>query len=204
MRVGQSLDCYEFELERHRPEQRRQHAAGQSSANRLEVTSASTNGWSFDRGTDDWQVALPSDSPIDLTSNLDMGDAHFTLSSANLASARFKLNLGELHVDLTGAKVSTLNVETNLGAAFVTLDGSSDLNADLRTNLGSLQVCVPAGLGVQVSSSDSLSSSDFSRAGLVRVGGLWQTPNYSTASHRAVLTVETSLGSLKLQSAGGC
>ena len=125
---------------------------------------------------DDWQIALPQGTSIDLTSTLDIGDARFSLASANLASARFTLNLGTLHVDLTGATVGTMNVSTNLGSAFVTLDGSSDLNADLKTNLGSLDVCVPAGLGVQVSASDSLSSSDFSGAGLVQVGGLWQTP----------------------------
>jgi hypothetical protein len=175
-----------------------------SSGNYLRVSSASTNGWQFDRGKDDWRIALPSGAQIDLNSTLNAGDAHFNLGSANVASARFTLNLGSLHVDLSGAKVATLNVSTKLGSAFVTLDGSSDLTADLKTNLGSLEVCVPANLGVRVTASDSLSSSDFGGAGLVRVGGAWQTPGYDNATHKANLTVETSLGSLKLRSAGGC
>lgn len=176
-----------------------------SSASRLEIASASTSGWSFDRGSDDWQVALPADTSIDLSSTMDMGDAHFTLNSTNLASARFSINLGSLHVDLSGARVGTLSVETNLGAAFVTLDGSSDVTGNLKTNLGSLSVCVPQGLGVRVTASNSLSSSDFREAGLVAAGGgTWQTPNYDSAAHKAVLTVETSLGSLKLQRAGEC
>ena len=170
----------------------------------LAVTSATTSGWQFDRGKDDWRIALPAGSPIDLTSSLDMGDAHFNLASASVGSARFTLNLGSLHVDLTGAQVGNLNVSTNLGSAFLVLDGSSNVNADLKTNLGSLEVCVPAGLGVQVTASDSLSSSDFHEAGLVRVDGTWQTPAYSSATYKANLTVETSLGSLKLRSAGGC
>jgi hypothetical protein len=135
---------------------------------------------------------------------LDAGDARFSLASVDVASARFNLNLGSLHVDLSGAKVGTLNVSTNLGSAFVILDGSSDLTADLKTNLGSLEVCVPADLGVRVSATDSLSSSEFGEAGLVRVGGFWQTPGYDNATHKANLTVETSLVSLKLRSAGGC
>ncbi len=175
-----------------------------SNANWLRVDSSTTNGWSFDRGKDDWQIELPQGTQIDLTSNLDMGDARFSLGSASLASARFTLNLGSLHVDLTGAKVGDLSVSTNLGAAYVTLDGSSDLSGDLKTNLGSLDVCVPAALGVQVTASDSLSSSDFSELGLIHTGAVWQTPNYSTAPHKANLTVETSLGSLKLHPAGGC
>jgi hypothetical protein len=170
----------------------------------LSVTSANGKGWSFDRGKDDWQVGLPSGVPINLTASLDMGDAHFTLASANLATARFDLNLGSMHVDLTGAKVGTLNVSTNLGAAYVTLDGSSDLTGHLETNLGSLDVCLPANLGVRVTASDSLSSSDFSGSGLVKSGSAWQTPGYDGAAHKANLTFDTSLGSLKLHPAGGC
>jgi hypothetical protein len=175
-----------------------------SSGNRLSVSSAATNGWQFDRGKDDWRIALPSDAQIDLAATLNAGDAHFNLGSASVASARFSLNLGSLHVDLTGARVGTLSISTNLGAAYLILDSSSDLTADLKTNLGSLEVCVPADLGVQVTASDSLSSSDFSGSGLVRAGGMWRTPGYDTASHKANLSVETSLGSLKLRPAGGC
>jgi len=175
-----------------------------SSGNRLQVGTADGKKWSFDRGRDDWQVQLPAGSTIDLTSNIDLGDARFNLNSASLASARFTLNLGTLHVDLTGANVNYVNISTNLGAAYLTLDGSADLTGHLETNLGSLDVCLPDGLGARVSSTDSLSSSDFSDAGLVRVGNAWQTPNYSTAAHRADLTVDTSLGSLKFKHAGGC
>ena len=170
----------------------------------LSVTSANSKGWSFNRGKDDWQIGLPSGVPISLTASLDMGDAHFALASANLATARFDLNLGSLHVDLTQAKVGTLNVSTNLGAAYVTLDGSSDLTGHLETNLGSLDVCLPTGLGVQVAASDSLSASDFSGAGLAKTGSVWQTPGYDAAAHKANLTFDTSLGSLKLHPAGGC
>jgi hypothetical protein len=175
-----------------------------SGSDSLRVSSAATSGWQFNRGKDDWRVSIPSTGQISLTSSLDMGDAHFNLGSSTLASARFTLNLGSIHLDLTGARVGNLNVSTNLGSAYVTLDPSSDLTADMKTNLGSLEVCVPDNLGVRVASSDSLSSSDFRDAGLVRVGGVWQSPDYDTAAHKANLTVETSLGSLKLRSAGGC
>ena len=167
-------------------------------------SSTTTDAWSFSRGKDDWQISLPTTTRIDLAASLDIGDARFNLASVNLASARFTLNLGSLHVDLTGAKVGTLSVSTNLGAAYLTLDGASDLSADLRTNLGSLEVCLPDGLGVRVTARDSLSSSDFTGAGLTRIGAVWQTLDYDKAAHKADLSFATSLGSLKLRHAGGC
>ena len=175
-----------------------------SSASRLQVGSTKTTHWSFGRGKDTWRVQLPAGTGIDLTSNIDMGDARFNLGAADLATARFNLNLGSIHVDLTGTKVGNLNVNTNLGAAYVTLDGSSDLTGHLETNLGSLKVCLPDGLGARVTSTDSLSSVEFAGAGMVRVGNAWQTPNYGSAAHRADLTVDTSLGRLHFSNAGGC
>jgi hypothetical protein len=176
-----------------------------SKANSLRVSSSTIpNGWWLSRGRDDWRIALPTAPRIDLTASLNLGDARFDLASVNLASARFTLNLGSLHVDLTGARVGTLSVSTNLGAAYLTLDGASDLSATLKTNLGSLEVCLPDGLGVRVKADDSLSSSNFTGAGLTRVGAFWQTLDYDKATHKADLSFSTSLGSLRLRHEGGC
>jgi hypothetical protein len=175
-----------------------------SAAQLLRIESVSSGHWSFNRGTDNWQIQLPRNVGLNLTGSIDMADAHFNLASARLSSAAFSLNLGTLHVDLTGATTNSLRVSTNLGAAYVTLDASSDLTANLSTNLGSLQVCLPEGLGVQVTASDNLSSSDFSQAGLIAGGGLWRTPGFDNAAHKATLTASTSLGSIKFGRAGGC
>ncbi|HEX7491051.1 MAG TPA: hypothetical protein VF337_05055 [Candidatus Limnocylindrales bacterium] len=170
----------------------------------LRVASRASGGWSFDRGADNWQIQLPENTRLSLTSSIDLADAHFSLASANLSSAAFSLNLGTLHVDLTGSKTDSLRVSTNLGSAYVTLDASSDLTANLTTNLGSLQVCLPEGLGVQVTAGDNLSSSDFSHSGLIADGGFWRTPGFDGAAHKAILTTNTSLGSIKFEHAGGC
>ena len=175
-----------------------------SSTTSLRVESAGPSGWFFDRGVDDVQIALPQDTRISLNSELDMGEASFNLTSANLTSARFNLNLGSLHVNLAGARVGNLSVETNLGSVWVALDSSSDVTGELKTNLGSLEVCVHPDLGVRVSASDSLSSSEFRDLDMVRNGNTWTSRNYETATHHANLTVSTNLGSFKLRNAGGC
>jgi hypothetical protein len=175
-----------------------------SAQDALEVTSdGSGNHW-FNQGRDDWQVALPAGQRLDLTASMDMGDATYKLAGARLDSASFEVNLGSMHLDLSGAQIANLTVSTNLGSAAVTLDGSSDVAGDLKTSLGSLKVCAPPELGVQIRSSDSLSSSNFSGLGMSLTGGVWETSNYQTAQHHATLTINTSLGSFEVQSAGGC
>jgi hypothetical protein len=175
-----------------------------SSSNGVTVkTNTSGDSW-FNKGTDTWQIALPGSSQLDLTTQMDLGEATFNLSGSNLSSATFNMNLGSLHVDLTGSHIDHLTVSTSLGAAAIELDGTSDVTGDLKTSLGSLKLCAPSELGLQIKSNNSLGSENLSALGMNKVGDVWQTPNYQTASHRATLTVETSLGSLELHAAGGC
>jgi len=65
-------------------------------------------------------------------------------------------------------------------------------------------MCAPSGLGLRIQSSESLAASNFSGAGLVRVGDAWQTPGYDTAVNKADFNVSTSVGTLTLNPAGGC
>jgi hypothetical protein len=168
------------------------------------TVSANDAHWWPDRGTESWRLQVPADGTVDLKSTLDFGDARLSFDSAKLGYASITLNLGSVHVDLTGGSLERLSLSTNLGAAWLELDDSSDLTGNLSTSLGSLNVCAPASLGVSVRSGGDRNSSDMSALGMTLVGNSWQTANYATAEHHANLTVSTSLGSLKLQNAGGC
>ena len=181
------------------------HNAGiTSSTNSVKVvTSGSGTDW-FNRGDDTWRVALPQQTQLDLRANMDLGEATYNLNGATLTSATFNMNLGTLHVDLSGAHVGSLTVSTSLGSTYVQLDGSSDLTGDIKTSLGSFKLCVPSELGLQIKSTDSLSSTDLGHFGMYHTGDRWETPNFGSAAHRAMLTIDTSLGSFELQSSGGC
>jgi hypothetical protein len=175
-----------------------------ASADSLTVESGSRNHWWTDRRDDSWDVALPSSTAIGLSVSVDAGDAHLNLNGANLSSASFSLNAGALHVDLSNARLSSLSISTNVGSASLILSGSSSVSGSISTNVGSLDLCSPAGLGLQFRSSESLASTNFSNAGLVRVGDVWQSQGYDTAAYKADFSVSTSVGSLTLNPAGGC
>jgi hypothetical protein len=175
-----------------------------ASADSLTVSSGSRDHWWLNRGEDSWDVALPPSASIGLSVSIDAGDAHLNLNGATLTSASFSLNAGSLHVDLTNARLNDLSMSTNAGAASLILSGNSSVSGSISTNVGSLDLCAPAGLGLQFRSSESLASTNFSRAGLVRVGDAWQTQGYDTAAFKADFSVSTSVGSLTLNPAGGC
>jgi hypothetical protein len=174
-----------------------------SNANWLSVGSDRSTWWA-DRSQDNWQVQLPTQTPISLSASIDAGDVHLSLPGAKLTSATFSVNAGSAHIDLSGGSLQSLSVSTNAGSTALTLDGQTDLTGSVSTNLGELRLCAPSGLGLQIRSSDSLAGNNFDSAGLVHVGDVWQTPGYDTSVHKADLTASTSIGGLTINPAGGC
>jgi hypothetical protein len=175
-----------------------------SSSGSLVVSSGNRTGWWLQRGDETWDIALPTGQAIGLSVSVDAGDARLSLGGANLSSVSFSLNAGSLHADLTGARVGDITVSTNVGSSSLILDGSTSTSGSLSTNVGSLELCAPSQLGLRFRSSESLASSNFSSAGLVRVGDAWQSPGYDNSANKAEFTVSTSVGSLTLNPAGGC
>jgi hypothetical protein len=175
-----------------------------SSPDALTVSSGGQNHWWTNRGDEGWTVELPSSAAIDLSVSVDAGDAHVNLSGANLTSASFSVNAGALHVDLTNARLNDLSISTNAGSASLILSGTASVTGSISTNVGSLDLCSPAGLALRLRSSESLASTNFSSAGLVRVGDAWQSQDYDALPYKADFSVSTSVGSLTLNPAGGC
>jgi hypothetical protein len=141
-----------------------------------------TQGLVVQPGKDDWQIGLPSgvsDRP-DCVARHGRRPLQPGLSQP-LATARFDLNLGSLHVDLTGAKVGTLERvhQPRFGLRDPRRIVRSDRRSRRPTSARWTSAC-PAGLGVQVTASDSLSSSDFSAPAWSKSGASGRRPATTT------------------------
>jgi hypothetical protein len=177
-------------------------AAITSDSASVRVNSWSENHWQIDRGRDTWSVRLPADVALSLNATTNGGDTTYNVSGVTLASANFSLNAGAMRVDFSGASVGNISFSTNAGATSITLDGNSDVSGSVTTNVGSTKLCTPEGLAIRIRSSDSLGST--SLPGLTRVGDAFQSADWDTATHKADLSVSTSIGSFQLNPSGGC
>ena len=129
---------------------------------------------------DAWRLVLPADEALELS---------------------VEVNAGTVRLDLTDASVSRLDVEVHLGEAAVRLP-SGDFSGSLEVAAGSLSICVPDDLGVRITGDVALGDATYN--GLVRAGGAWESPDYSTARHQAELSVSAGAGSVVVNPAGGC
>jgi hypothetical protein len=158
--------------------------------------------WSVGDDGVDWQVVLPTTPATDLRAEVNAGRGRFDLDGAHLGDLDLLVNAGRLDVDLTGATLSTLDVELNAGAASLTLPAGASFEGSLDTNAGSLEVCAPAGLGLRVTATNSLGTTQAN--GLIKRGDAWETPDYATAPFTADLAIDASVGSVIINPEGGC
>lgn len=171
---------------------------------RLSITSGDhRTRWGWNVGADDWNIALPTGSRLDVDVTVNAGEGTLDLSGARLDSLALDLNAGAVTADLgETAAVSRLDVTVNAGAATVHLPATGEVSGDLEVNAGSLQVCVPDGTAVALRSQAALGSVDTD--GLVRRADGWMTSATATPTAHADLAVSASVGSVSITSEGAC
>ncbi len=173
-----------------------------TSATSLSIDPASNKSFGFRSGRDVWRLTLPTGNPVDLAIRVDAGQGRVNLGTANVRGLTIETNAGETRLDLSGVTLQSLNAHVNAGSGRITLP-AADFTGAVSVNVGEMRVCVPADLGVRVNGSTvTMGSADY--RGLVQRNGGWETPNYSSAAHKAQLTVNVNLGSFTLNPSGGC
>ncbi len=152
---------------------------------------------------DTWTVTLPQDQSISLSVHLNAGSSTIGLGSARLEDVQVETNAGSTTIDASGATVDRLQVHVNAGSAKVSLPRTAT-GGSISVNAGSVSFCVPQGVGLRLTSSETLSSDNFGDAGLVRTDSGWQSTDYASAEQRIDLSVSASLASLSLNPKDGC
>ena len=135
--------------------------------------------WMWGPGdTLDWSISLNDDIPLALTFDTGAGEA--------------RLDLGDLCVtDLkisTGASSTDLTLPANAGHTRARIDAGA----------ASVTVRVPSGVAARIQAGGGLASVNVDRNRFPRQGGVYQSPDYETASNKVDLKIETGVGSINV------
>jgi hypothetical protein len=120
-----------------------------------------------------WNLGLTTEVPI----NLDVS-----------------MGVGEVDLDLTGVNLSALKVGLGVGEATITLSGNSSYEAQIDGAIGQLVIIVPKGVGVRISTSMGIASSEFPPGYINHT-----SPNYDSAENKIQLKVDLAIGSVVVQ-----
>jgi hypothetical protein len=131
------------------------------------------------------EVALPTDSELDVTARVDAGDARVNLGSAHLGRAALVVSAGAADVDLTGSTLQALDLVINAGRGRIVLP-LDDFNGEIEVNGGEIRICAPPGLGVRVREDVTFGSVVHGGLRAGRGTSTWESEAFATALHQFV------------------
>ncbi len=126
----------------------------------------------------DWDIRLNRDIPLSL--KIDSGASSSTL-------------------DLSDLKVTDLDIDTGASSTELTLPANAgNTHVDIDTGASSLKVSVPAGVAASIRVKSGIASVNVNPRFPKIDGGLYQSPDYSTAANRVDMTIDAGVGSIEV------
>jgi predicted membrane protein len=119
-----------------------------------------------------WDVKFSPRYPLDLQANM---------------------GVGEIRLDLRELQISSFKVNLGVGSTTVFLPAYGRYEASIEGAIGQIEVVVPEGLAVRISSDTGLTNvrvpGDF-----IRAGDVYTSPGYDTAQNRLELVLSQAIG----------
>ena len=149
-----------------------------SGPGRVELSQDTTYGLPWLDRRSHWDVGLPGEVPLDL--RVEAGASRVTLDLYDLRVANLQLQAGasETRVRLPHSAGVT-NVKAETGAASLTIE-------------------VPAGVAAKIRTRMAIGSSHIDEVRFPRVGDLYQSNDYATASNRVDMDIQGGVGSVRV------
>lgn len=170
--------------------------------NSLAVESRNDGFPGLTEGRQEWALVLPREVELALDVEANAMSSHLDLAGGTFNTLRIEGNAGSVFANLGGARVNDLTIDANAGSASIEVDGDSIVIGSMEMNAGSLDLCVPDGVGVAITITDTniTFSHNLDSSGLTRVGDTWSTDGTADVA----LRVSGNAASFTLNPEGGC
>jgi len=151
-------------------------------------------------------VALPNDGGTNVSASLNAGDATLDLAGGHWGAIHMDGNAAAFVVDLSDAEVDSIEASLNAGSAGIRFSDQTDVGSvRLSANAGEFHVCVPDGIGLQVTiASDVAVGHNLDDEGLTEDGDVWRRPGYASAENQIDIVFSGNAAEFTLNPEGGC
>jgi LiaI-LiaF-like transmembrane region len=151
-------------------------------------------------------VVLPAEDGINLSASLNAGEATLDLGVSRWGAIDVEGNATSIRIDLSDAVVDTVEASLNAGSAGIQFSDQTDVGSvRLSANAGEFHVCVPDGVGLQVTmGSDVAVGHNLDEEGLTEDGDVWRTRDYASAATQIEIVFSGNAAAFTLNPEGGC
>lgn len=151
-------------------------------------------------------LVLPAERGINLSASLNAGEATFELGTGRWGAVEVDGNATSIRIDLSDATADTVEASLNAGSAGIQFSDQTDVGSvQLSANAGEFHVCVPDGVGLQVTmGGDVAVGHNLDDEGLTEDGDVWRTPDYASAATQIDIEFSGNAAAFTLNPEGGC
>jgi hypothetical protein len=151
-------------------------------------------------------LVLPAERGINLSASLNAGEATLELGTGRWGAVEVDGNATSIRIDLSDATADTVEVSLNAGSAGILFSDQTEVGSvQLSANAGEFHVCVPDGVGLQVTmGSDVAVGHNLDDEGLTEDGDVWRTPGYPSAATQIDIEFSGNAAAFTLNPEGGC
>ncbi|MDP3682489.1 MAG: hypothetical protein Q8S01_01020, partial [Ignavibacteria bacterium] len=122
----------------------------------------------------------------------------FDLNSEIPIELSTELGVGQMRIDLTGTNVNEITTEMGVGQTILTLPSGMDVDATVSGAVGELVIRVPAGAEVLIKMDKAVVGSSIPD-GYTRNNGTIRSPEAKAGTNKITIQVELAVGSISIQ-----
>lgn len=155
------------------------------------------------------EIGLSPDVPLDLSVNLNVGEARLDLRQLQLSNLTVQGDVG--HVDLTLPATDqryTANLKGNVGGFDIKIPQAADIDLTVNGDVGGFSIDVPPDAGVRIEARVDVGSigvpASFRRVSrknddFIGERGVWESANYSNADRKITIVFRGDVGGLDVR-----
>jgi hypothetical protein len=156
-----------------------------------------------------WDIDLGTAIPTYLEISGGVGDSYLDLSEIQVAGISLDAGVGDIDIQLpaTGSKYEA-KVESGVGDIQIEIAEDTDIHIDIEGGVGNVNIALPANAAVRLDAETGVGNIDVPSQ-LVRVDGgdddfigeegVWETSNFSSATHKITIKFDGGVGDLNIQ-----
>lgn len=171
-----------------------------------------TNFFGFGSAEDElrWDVALSPDVPMNLTVSTGVGESNLDLSGLKLRGLDVNAGVGKVTLSLPSMDESyAVSLDSGTGEADIRIEEGAAITFTISGGVGDISIDVPDDAAVRLDGKTGVGSINVpgsyermdSASDNPSVGedGIWQSPNYDSATRKIVIEFNGGVGSLKIR-----
>jgi hypothetical protein len=112
---------------------------------------------------------------------------------------KLTMNASQGKLDLSGVRITNLDTKVNASSVALVMPAEGSVQSSIKVSAGSAEVTIPSQVAARIYVHSSLSGVQIDETRFPKNGDYYQSPGFDSATNRANITLDVSVGSVAIR-----